>query len=97
MQPTLARHDRVTALAALGTGSWAAQVDLCCRLLDHNVRSVRAHIKMWFSGTIQIPVGDFDEDTEEFESVIAFEIENGIVSSKSFFTACRLSNAWNGK
>jgi putative transposase len=39
VQYASARHDRITALAALAKAPWAARFDLYCRLLDHNAHT----------------------------------------------------------
>lgn len=39
VQYASARHDRITALAALAKAPWAARFSLYCRLLDHNART----------------------------------------------------------
>lgn len=53
-------------------------------------------VATWFTGKIHLPVGDFNEDTQEYESVIVFDVDKGIVKSKTFFPSARLSYSWNG-
>jgi hypothetical protein len=53
-------------------------------------------VATWFTGKIHLPVGDFNEDTQEYESVIVFEIDKGVVRSKQYLPAARLPRTWNG-
>ncbi len=50
----------------------------------------------WFSGKIHLYVGDWNEDEHQYESVIVFEIDNGIVKSLTFLPSAKINWAWNG-
>lgn len=40
----------------------------------------------WFTGRIHMPVGNFNEDKNEFEAVIVFDIEKGCVKKMEFYS-----------
>lgn len=50
----------------------------------------------WFTGKIHLPVGDYIQDSGEFESVIIFEIERGKVRSTTYRAKARVEFGWNG-
>lgn len=50
----------------------------------------------WFTGRIQLPIGDFDEETDTFESVIVFDIQDGHVKSIGFLPSAKPNYSWNG-
>ncbi|MBX7075089.1 MAG: hypothetical protein K1X71_18255 [Pirellulales bacterium] len=53
-------------------------------------------VATWYTGKIHLPVGECNGDTQEYESVIVFDIDKGIVKSKSYFPSLRPSQSWNG-
>ncbi len=53
-------------------------------------------VATWFTGKIHLAVGDINDETQEYESVIVFDIHEGEVRSKTFFPAARVSYSWNG-
>lgn len=53
-------------------------------------------VATWFTGRIHLPVGDFDDERQQYESVIVFEIEKGEVESTTFVPSAKITNTWNG-
>ena len=50
----------------------------------------------WFTGKIHLPVGDYDEEKQEHEAIIVFEIDKGNVKSMTFVLSGKISATWNG-
>jgi len=50
----------------------------------------------WFTGRIHLPIGDFSEETQEYESVILFDIEKGQVKAINFVPTEKINYTWNG-
>lgn len=50
----------------------------------------------WFTGKIHLPVGNFSAETQEFESVIEFSIDKGVVTSRRLISSACLGSSWNG-
>lgn len=53
-------------------------------------------VAKWFTGRIHIAVGDLNDETNEYESVIVFEVVNGSVKGTMFHTAAKICRTWNG-
>ncbi|REK09912.1 MAG: hypothetical protein DWQ37_17555 [Planctomycetota bacterium] len=54
-------------------------------------------VATWFTGKLHLPIGDYNEQTQEYEFVIVFDIEKGIVQSKAMSMSARISRTWNGR
>ena len=50
----------------------------------------------WFTGRIHLPVGDYVDEKQEWESVIVFDVENGNVKSTTFLESGKIPRSWNG-
>ena len=53
-------------------------------------------VATWYTGKIHLPVGDFDDKTQESTAVIIFEIEMGAVKSVGFAERMKPVWTWNG-
>jgi hypothetical protein len=53
-------------------------------------------VAKWFSGRINLNVGDFDVKTNEYTSVIIFHIEKGIVTKTEYAERMKPVWTWNG-
>ena len=54
---------------------------------------IHAH---WYTGSIFISIGQFDEDSKEFKYAIEFSIEKGRVVSTKYLESHKIPMTWNG-
>ena len=50
----------------------------------------------WFTGNIYLPIGDFNDEKKEHESVLVFKIEKGDVKAMTFFPSTKIKPTWDG-
>ena len=53
-------------------------------------------VARWFTGKIHVSVGGYNQDTEEHEAIVVFEIDKGIVKSMSFVPSGKIVATWDG-
>ena len=54
-------------------------------------------VARWFSGSIFVPVGDYDQDAGASRYVIEFVIDKGLITDTRFFSSLKLPYTWNGR
>jgi hypothetical protein len=50
----------------------------------------------WFTGKIYLGVGDYIEDKHEYEAVIVFDVEKGLVKKMAFLPSAPINYSLNG-
>ncbi len=68
------------------------------KVSDRNLIDKRFPIHArWFSGSIFISVGDFNDETNEFEYVLEFKVTDGNVVETVYHESLSIPMTWNGQ
>lgn len=54
-------------------------------------------VARWFTGSIFVPIGDFDYDAQAYQYVIELLIEKGAVTDTQYHKSVKLPVTWNGR